>query len=166
MLTAEELQARLRFSEAHASRIDVGVPQNASYDLWTTPRSKIRNILVRFPDQPLEEVEFNLHLLWDIIIRNAIITSADDPIQDRLVMEVVLARELGSLGPNAMTADGEVWSGLPFLARHVSVAWLEKSMYLKEAERVSLAAFTAKLVAAGVRAPDGILCGVSVARNS
>ena len=36
----------------------------------------------------------------------ATITPAEDPAQDRLATEVILARELGSPGPNAMTADG------------------------------------------------------------
>ena len=168
--------------EAHARRIDSEVAQDSpsdssldsflaphhdpSYDLWTSARSKVHNILSRFPNQPLEEIEFDLHDLWDTIIRTAIITPANDPGQDRLVAEVVLAREFGSLGPNATTADGEVLSGLPFLVGDITAACTGKLMALKPEERENLAAFTARLVAAGVRAPELGSCALFVLRET
>ena len=178
--------------EAFARRIDIGAAQDSpndspddspdnspdgfpygfssshdsSYNLWTSARSKIRNILKRFPDQPLEEIEFDLHDLWDTFIRAAIITDVYDPAQDRLVMEVVLARELGSLGPNAVTADGEVMSGLPFLVRDLTPACSGKLMPLEPQERLNLAAFAARLLAAGVRAPELGFCALSVLRET
>ncbi len=170
MSTPEEPQALQRFSVAHARRIDIEVaqdsPDDSPYDLWTSARSKIRDMLIRSPNQPLEETEFDLHDLWDTIIRTAIITTADDPAQDRLVAEVVRVRELGSLGPNAMTADGEVWSGLPFLVGDFTAACSGKLMLLKQQEKLNLAAFTARLVAAGVRAPELGFCALSVLRET
>ena len=168
--------------EAHARRIDIEVAQvspldpplespfgshyDPSYDLWTSARSKIYNILRRFPNQPLEEIEFDLHDLWDTIIRTAIITPPNNPGQDRLVAEVVLARELGSLGPNATAADGEVLSGLPFLVGDITAACTGKLIILKPGERENLAAFTARLVAAGVRAPELGSCALFVLRET
>ncbi len=166
MPTPEELEAPQRISEAHTRLIDIGVAQNVYNELCDTARTEIRNILMRFPNKPLEGIEFALHDLWYTIIQAAIITPARKPAQDRLVAEVVLARELGSLGPNAMTADGELWSGLPFLAGDLSVAWLEKLMQLNTKGRFNLAAFTARLVAMGVRAPQLGFCAVFVLRET
>ena len=170
MSTPEEPQALQRFSVAHARRIDIEVaqdsPDDSPYDAWTSARSKIRDMLIRSPNQPLEETEFDLHDLWDTIIRTAIITTADDSAQDRLVAEVVRVRELGSLGPNAMTADGEVWSGLPFLVGDFTAACSGKLMPLEQEERLNLAAFTARLVAAGVRAPGLGSCALSLLRET
>ena len=164
MPTPEELQVRQRFSEAHARRIDTEVGQIDPNDLWTSVRSKIRDIFWRFNDQPLEETESDLHVLWDTIIQAAII--ADKPAQDRLVAEVGFARELGSLSPYDMTTDGVLWSWLPFLVEDVSLAWLENLMRLKTEERLNLAKFTARLVEAGVCAPELGFCAVFVLRET
>ena len=164
MPTPEELLVRQRFSEAHARRIDTEVGQIDPNDLWTSVRSKIRDIFWRFNDQPLEETESDLHVLWDTIIQAAII--ADKPAQDRLVAEVGFARELGSLSPYDMTTDGVLWSWLPFLVEDVSLAWLENLMRLKTEERLNLTKFTARLVEAGVCAPELGFCAVFVLRET
>ena len=169
MSTPEELEApahRFDIEVAQVSPMDIALPHGPTYDLWTSARPKIRNILRRFPEQPLEDIEFDLHDLWDTIIRTAMITHGFLPAQDRLVMEILLARELGSLGPNAMTADGEVLSGLPFLVGDITAACLGKLKLLEQRERANLAAFTARLVAAGVRAPELGSCALFILRET
>ena len=178
MSTPEELEARVRRIDLEVAQVSPDSPMNSplemlraynydpSHDLWTSARSKIRNILRRFPNQPLEEIEFDLHDLWDTIIRTAFITNPNDPGQDRLVAEVVLARELGSLGPNATTADGEVLSGLPFLVGDITAACLGKLKLLEQEERRNLAAFVARLVAVGVRAPELGSCALFMLRET
>jgi len=167
MLTQEQHQARQRFSIlVNARNIDKEVARGAYDDIWTSARSSIRNILQRFAHQPLAYIEYDLHDLWYTIIQAATITPADEPAQDKLVTEVVLARELGSLGSRAKTADGEIWSGLPFLVEDVTVAWREKFMHLQSDRKLNLAAFTARLVAVGVRAPELGLCALFVLRET
>lgn len=130
-----------------------------------TARSGIRNILDRFPLQPLWKIEASLHILWYTFARAASIIPADHPAQDRLAAEVILARELGSLDSDERTAateDGRIWSDLPYLIRDLDVFWLSNQQDLSVDECRNLAAFRARLAALGVRTPELCVCALRV----
>ena len=92
--------------------------------------------------------------------------SPTDQEKDRVVTEIVSARELGSQDPNAKTTDGQMMSGLPFLFSSVYFVQSGHAMTLTPGLRTHLAAFTAKLVAADVRADELGFFALSVLRET
>lgn len=100
-------------------------------------------------------------------------TSEDHPAMDRLVLQVVHAREQGLLIRSAIggqseglaqatTTEGNVWTDLPFLVPDMTKYWLEGHAGLSSAQRLSFSKFLAKLAAASVGRDDG-LCEIALA---
>ncbi|KAK0507858.1 hypothetical protein JMJ35_009747 [Cladonia borealis] len=134
--------------------------------LYTSACSKIQDFPKRLSNQPLEKKELDLRETWGLSIQAAITGTSTDQERHRLVTEIVSARNLGSLGPNGMTADGQIMSGLPFLFECVNFVYSGEAMTLRQHERIHLAAFTAMLVAAGVRADELGFFALSVLRET
>src|SRR5271156_6984511 len=89
--------------------------------------------------------------------------------QDRLVMQILYARELGVLlrkGENmeiigeAVTRDGKIYKDLPFLVGDMTDYWIRESRSMSTNQRQNFASFLAKLSAAGVA--DDKLCGCAL----
>lgn len=154
MSTLNEPQAGKGQTRAEARMSALGVAINAS--------DNIRYICNNARGQTRKVNEEDIHGVWRCIIETAIDTPADEPAQVRLVQEIVRAQKraqkLRAEGQSAMPADG----GLHLLAGYLSAAWLNRLMRFETWERLNLAAFTARLVVAGVDTPDVAYCAVYV----
>ncbi|KAF2495015.1 hypothetical protein BU16DRAFT_562638 [Lophium mytilinum] len=172
MVDVEELKRRRSFSrrlklrrDGHASKAVLTANPEDAGGLWGTTRSTIRSVTHRFPLQPLWKIEFDLHDLWYTFARAASVIPEDHPAQDRLATEVILARELGSLESDehsAVTEDGNIWSDLPYIVQDMDAFWQSKHQGMSVDECCNLAAFMARLVALGVRAPELCICALRV----
>jgi hypothetical protein len=89
--------------------------------------------------------------------------------QDRLVVQILYARELGVLlrkGENmeimgeAVTRDGKIYKDLPFLVGDMTDYWIRESSSMSTNQRQNFASFLAKLSAVGVE--DDKLCGCAL----
>lgn len=145
-----------------AIRAQIDVEANiASGNFWWEVRGFIRNICHRYTQyhHPILLYEFDHHDLWYMLIKAAKVTSVKDASQDRLVISVLYARELGTLkwalasGDQndselqiALTSHGRIWTDLPFLAKDMQEAWREFLM-LQSEERHNLEGFVARLAA-------------------
>ena len=154
--------------DAHARTSSNPVAQNTSYDPCRRLRRQILNLNDIFTIQRLnsKQIESRLHDLWSLVTQTAIVIPANDPAQDRLVAVVVHAQRLRSPDTNAMTADGVLWSGLPFLGVHVYRVWSANLMKFKKETRLNLAAFTARLVAADIPGSELGYCALLVLRET
>ncbi|KAB8360965.1 hypothetical protein FH972_024697 [Carpinus fangiana] len=153
----ENGERRKAFSERHAMRIDLVAAQQvgtSTTDLCTSARSSIRNILRRLHLQSRELIEADLHDLWYTIYRCATITPGDNPEQDKLVVEVLMARELGAPSGGVETGDGTIFTDLPFFVMDMHDLKYRQQGTITLDEAYNLAAFLARLVAVGVRAPQ------------
>ena len=182
MLSYEQLQSRKAFSVSFRSDINDEVTRSSNNDntLWKTARLFIWNISSRFIHSvnPVVFFEFDLHDLWYTLIQAAKITQADDAAQDRLVSQVIYAKEMGTLSrtspsgdhnesvaETAATSDGIIWGDLPFLVKDLQEAW-KNSTTIPPGQQHNLAAFTARLIASGVGSPDLGLCAIWMLRNT
>ena len=156
MSTLKEPQAGKGQTRAEARMSAIGVANNTL--------NNIRYIYINAHGQDRKQNENDIRGVWKNIIKTAIDTPADDMAQDRLVQEIVRiqklvrAQKLRAKDPDSMPADGD----LHLFAGYLSAAWLNRLMRLETWERQNLAAFTARLVAAGVDAPDVAWCAVYV----
>lgn len=173
-LSWEQLEKRRAFSAAFRKDIDgeaAGRP-NDDNTLWKTARLLIWNISRRYkqPDPPMELFAFDLHDLWYTIIQAAKTISADHPSQDRLISQILYARELGTLvrntePPNATFSYGRIWTDLPFLIDDLQLEW-RQLLQMSAAHRHNLAAFTARLVALGVCSNALSVCALWTLRET
>ena len=168
MSTSGKLQGRQMDEGAHAHTSNNPVAQNTSYDPCRIVRRQIRDLNEIFTIRRLnsKQIESGLHDLWSLVTQTAMVIPADDPAQDRLVAEVVHAQQLRSPGTNARTADGKLWSDLPFLGVHVSEVWSANLMKIKKETKLNLAAFTARLVAAEMPGSELGCCALFVLRET
>jgi hypothetical protein len=102
-------------------------PSNQS-TLWSSIREYILNINHRYVQskQPVTFFQHDLHGLWYMFIRTAQVTDADSPSQDRLVAQLIYAKELLSTGcRTGQTTDDTLtlWTGLPYLVEGMREAW-------------------------------------------
>jgi hypothetical protein len=122
----------------------------------------VRHIIV--PSLPFKAENPNL------LTTKAVNISEESPAADRLALQIVQAREQGLLiqydkGSDglaqATTADGNVWTDLPFLVPDMTRYWLEGHTGLSSAQRLSFSKFLAKLASSGVGIDDG-LCRIAL----
>ncbi|KAF2137038.1 uncharacterized protein K452DRAFT_291946 [Aplosporella prunicola CBS 121167] len=161
----KQIQARQEMSRRVREAIDKKMGLETS-DLWNNVKLSMANITRRAAQsaEPAQAFDFDLHDLWYILMQSAKVTPADSPVQAWLVTQVLYARELGALqrpaavegegGSRAVvrTAEGVIWTDLPFLVADVTEAW-RGSEKLPLVERQNLGAFIARLVAVGVCDP-------------
>jgi len=178
-LSEAQIQNRQNCSALSRVQVDIEA-DNVPQDLWLGVRGYIWNISHRYTQfhHPILLFECDLHDLWYMLIKAAKVTGADDPLQDRLLIQVLYARELGTLkwtsassdsndmeSHIALTSNGRIWTDLPFLAGDIQEVW-SKFLSIKSQERVNLAAFIAKLTALGVCGDALSLCAISLLRET
>lgn len=119
------------------------------------------------PGKPAAELEIDLHDLWFTYYHAARNTLADNPMLDRLVVQILQAREIGPLrraspaaADTASTSDGVIWADLPFLAPDMTFFWLEDWARMSADNRLGLSTFLAKLASVGVCRDR--LCGIGL----
>src|SRR5271170_955937 len=128
-LSEAQIQSRQNASALTRVQVDIEA-DNVPQDLWLGVRGFIWNISHRYTQfhHPILLYEYDLHDLWYLLINAAKVTGADDPLQDRLLIQVLYARELGTLkwtsassdsndmeSHIALTSNGRIWTDLPFL---------------------------------------------------
>lgn len=142
--------------------------------LWVTLGSSIRNLSLAYtigpPQESIQRCEREIRHTWYLFILAAKNTDADHPAQDRLTALILRARELGvlrreveDLAYEALTADGRIWTDLPFMVMDVQEAWkgvLHPSEAL--AQRCNFAAAIARLAGLGVLDEAFSGCGLAV----
>ena len=175
---------RIRYREQHSLTLRDGIDREAAdhesrsgieSTLWFTIRSHVLSINHRYTSNthPAILVEYDMHDLWYIFVQAAKITNADDPEQDRLVSQLLYAREMGTIRrtaigteEEAITSDGfRIWTDLPYLVKDMREAW-GKSMDMSPTHRHNFAAFTARLTAIGVCDPDLTFCALWLLRQT
>jgi hypothetical protein len=173
--------------------VDASVLQHDSVEiLYNRTRKFIHNITNRYVnyDHPVGYIEVDLHDLWYLLIETAKITPANEATAERLVHQVLLARELGQLSrvvappkvendntqseeprsvqvESAITStSARIWTDLPFLVTDLRAAWASSIMKMSAIERENLAAFTARLTALGVCDPQLTSCALILFREA
>lgn len=104
--------------------------------LWETMASCIRGLSRRFASQsgaderPMEVTIAEIHNVWFVFTLAASNIDADHPAQDRLVRVILWARESGTVTriqdgvpKPVITADGQLWTDLPYLVEHIRTTW-------------------------------------------
>lgn len=140
-------------------------------NLWVTANSAFSSTSLRYTrsSHPIEDFEWDMHDLWYLYLQASMNISSERAEQDRLVGQILYARELGVLvrkGGNmemieeAVTQDGKIWKDLPFLVRDMTNYWIQESGSMSTDQRRNFASFLAKLSAVGVA--DDKLCGCAL----
>jgi hypothetical protein len=110
-----------------------------------------------------------MHDLWYLFVQASMNISDQSAEQDRLIGQILYARELGVLsrkGENmetveeAVTSDGKIWKDLPFLVEDMTDYWIKGCGSMSTDQRQNFASFLAKLSAVGVA--DDKLCGCAL----
>ncbi|ATY65953.1 hypothetical protein A9K55_002156 [Cordyceps militaris] len=112
-------------------------------------------------EKPASAFEIDLHDLWFTYYHAAKNTTAQNPMLDRLVVQIMQARELGALRrpcaaadasvtTEATTSDGIIWTDLPFLVPDMTGFWLQDWPMMSASNLVSFVTFLAKLASVGV----------------
>lgn len=152
--------------------------QEAPDQLWWHFRMKIRNITKRYMGgtHPMGYHEISIHEAWEGFIEAAKVTPYDDPAADRLVMQIVIAKQLGVLKiparkgegfEEAMTSSGErMWAELPFFARDLREYWAESMASMERTERAYLAGVCGRLCASGVCETEVASCVLILFREA
>jgi hypothetical protein len=139
--------------------------------LWEEVFSLVSSTLSRYTrsDVPIQLFEEDMHDLWHLFFQASMNISGERAEQDRLVMQILYARELGVLlrkGENmeiigeAVTRDGKIYKDLPFLVGDMTDYWIRESHSMSTNQRQNFASFLAKVSAAGVA--DDKLCGCAL----
>jgi Protein of unknown function (DUF3632) len=167
-----DLSSRTRISamirEGWAQSAKEGGNENS---LWEEVFSLVSSTSSRYTgsDVPIRFFEEDMHDLWYLFFQASMNISGERAEQDRLVMQVLYARELGVLlrkGENmeiigeAVTRDGKIYKDLPFLVGDMTDYWIRESGSMSTNQRQNFASFLAKLSAAGVA--DDKLCGCAL----
>ena len=173
------MQARQRTSDATRTNIDAEITF-ACDKIWDAFRRFVWGLSFRYTQfhRPIIDHEFALHDIWYMLIEAAKNTDANDPSQDRLVVQVLSAKELGNLTwtplagdlnerePQfAQTSQGKIWSDLPFLCQDIQKAW-SQALELSSSHRYNLAAFIARLANLGICNDALSICGLSLLRET
>jgi hypothetical protein len=139
--------------------------------LWVTADSTFSSTSLRYTisSHPIEPFEWDMHDLWYLYLHASMNINNERAEQDRLVMQILYARELGVLvrkGANmeireeAVTQDGKIWKDLPFLVGDMTNYWIQESGSMSTDQRRNFASFLAKLSAVGI--VDDKLCGCAL----
>lgn len=145
--------------------------------LWSTMWNSIFNTSQRFTQSnlPAEEFEIDLHDLWFVLIQAGMHINYNHPEQDRLVTQVLFAKEMGVLvrrgdsrevSEEAIVSDGKVWKDLPFLASDLTEYWLQEHRTMSADERKNLTALMAKLASVGAGGNALCACALIVLRDA
>jgi hypothetical protein len=111
----------------------------------------------------------HIHSMWHTYYQLGVHTEHDTYDQDRLVLDIVRIQGLGPLTRPvtgnygidvARTIDGTVWNDLPFLAMDMTEFWVKNCATLKNAQRLNLASFFAKL--ASTRVSKDRICQIGL----
>lgn len=174
---AAQVEARQAFSATFRRQIDNecnSVSSKGEDTLWQTAASFVTSMSHRWTQtdsrNSIELFEIDCHDLWYIFTQAAKQIDATHPAQDRLVAQVLYARQLGTLqrladDQVAQTSDGTIWKDLPYLARHLKDSWMASSS-LSICCRQNLAAFIARLVGLGVLSNKLSICALWVFREA
>ncbi|TGO39328.1 hypothetical protein BHYA_0056g00390 [Botrytis hyacinthi] len=163
--------------------------------LWNRARMFIRSITQRYVNSIhsvhlIDVFEIDLHDLWYLFVETAKITPANEAEADRLVNQVIYARELGEISRIVVLPEGEInknqsgkqqdvqvesaitstsariWIDLPFLVTDLRDAWATYMMKMSMVERENLAGFTARLAALGVCGYELMSCALMLFREA
>ena len=126
VLTPEQIQSNERFSAHLRADSEEEAERDSSevWSVWMSIRSFILNINHRYTcfTRPIIEFEWNLHNLWYIVIISASATPSNEAGQERLVAEILRARETGLLSrtttgtfEQCIISGGKIWTDLPYL---------------------------------------------------
>lgn len=116
-----------------------------------------------------DSLEGYIHSLWHMYFRLSQHTSHETPDHDRLVLDILRIKGLGTLrraSPGlygtdvARTAEGELWVDLPFLVTDMTAFWLENCASMSGVHRLNFASFLAKL--ASTRVSKDRLCQIAL----
>lgn len=186
---ADRIKSREEFHTSFKDSVDADLKQAGYDDLnatWHSVRMFTKVISSQYAkgvnsDLPKRyRYEYDLHELWYWVVHGARYIAANHPAQDRLVSQVLHAREMGVLSRRigspkegdgdqeteiATTSDGNIWSDLPFLVDEVQAAW-KMSTNFPSVERHNLSAFVARLASVGVRDPELGLVAIWILRDS
>lgn len=156
-VTRLTLSNKLRRSIAKEARTDGNTNK-----LWeaASSLSSIHGQYAR-SGKPATELEIDLHDLWFTYYHAAKNTLADNPILDRLVVQILQAREIGplqrtssadtgSVATTASTSEGIIWTDLPFLVPDMTYFWLEDWAKISASSRLGFSTFLAKLASVGI----------------
>ncbi|KAH6698103.1 hypothetical protein BKA61DRAFT_622659 [Leptodontidium sp. MPI-SDFR-AT-0119] len=186
-MTPKELPTRLASREdfnAQAYPMYINEAQTGnSNTLHVTLQSMLYPTAYRYTQAnfSIEEIEYDMHDFWFILIQSAKHIDADRPEQDRLARLVLCTRELGPLKrakkmvvegkeeevvEEAMTSDGRMWCDLPFLVTDFKSAWRDAtSPSFDSAHRVNLAAFIARLAGLSIGDDNITGCGLDIMKE-
>ncbi|KAF7911157.1 uncharacterized protein EAF01_002665 [Botrytis porri] len=100
----DRLKSRSKFHTLHKKAIGAELAEtetNNSNTFWQQARLLTRNIASRSTQtggtHPIELYEYHLRELWYLCIQDGKLIAAEHPAQDRLVSQVLHAREMGVL---------------------------------------------------------------------
>jgi hypothetical protein len=171
-------------SRSFRASVDDSVHQKDT-EMWKRARLFVRNITSRYVNYSHQATFiFNRDLrnLWYLLIGAAKITPTDEASADRLAIQVLIAREMGTLRPVWTVDTNErndqpsatttippprLWTDLPFLVTDLQVAWieaLEPEIIPPPDQLANLAGFTARLVAFGICEAELSQCGLLLLR--
>jgi hypothetical protein len=139
--------------------------------LWQGVFSHISSTLYRYTrtGSSIQLFEWDMHDLWYLFFQASMNISGERAEQDRLVAQILYARELGALlrkGENmeiireAVTRAGKIYKDLPFLVGDMTDYWIRGSDSMSTDQRQNFASFLAKLSAVGIA--DDELCGYAL----
>lgn len=168
LTSREKASAMLRQSDAR----DAKAEGNENM-LWQSARSLISNVSLRYTryKASIDLFEMDMHDLWHLYFQASMNISHDRVEQDRLILQIISARELGALTrrrgdilEEAATGNGVIWKDLPFLVEDFTQYWIEGNMSINE--RMNFASFLAKLCAAGITSEELCGCALIVLRDA
>lgn len=124
----------------------------------------------------IASIDHYLHDLWHMFIEAAKGYHSDNPMQDRLIHQILYVREIGTLSqgvasnedPSAVAAasNGQrVWSDLPYLAQDVNQTWREH-LHLSMDHRCNLASWIARAAAVGICQDALVGCALRLFRDT
>ncbi|KAI1189936.1 hypothetical protein F5B17DRAFT_448946 [Nemania serpens] len=121
MDTASETPtASSTYSTAMRQQYDAEI-RNAPQDLLATFNNAVRG-LSRGVVQFRHPFEAKLHDIWYLLIEAAKHTDASSSLQDSLVVQTLMARQLADVGTQT-SAGQNLWIDLPFLGADLEIAW-------------------------------------------
>lgn len=150
------LSRELRRSIADIARIE-----GDNNQLWQSASSLSSiNCQYMISGKPGSEFAIDLHDLWFTYYHAARNTVASNPMLDRLIVQILQARELGRLRRTssadtgvpaaASTSDGVIWADLPFLVPDMTEFWIRDWSTMSSSNLLGFSTFLAKLASIGV----------------
>ncbi|XWW96333.1 hypothetical protein V2A60_004306 [Cordyceps javanica] len=144
-----------------SSVAETGRAEGDKNRLWESARSLASiNRQYTGSGKPASAFEIDLHDLWFTYYHAAKNTIDANPVLDRLVVQIIQARELGplydpsptdaSVITKAITSDGVIWTDLPFLVPDMTAFWDQDWSTMSASNLLSFATFLAKLASVGV----------------